>query len=268
MPLSKQAMIGLGGAAALIGYLIWSEKKAKAAPIAAKPIAPPATTTPIAPMYTPGATDITPPKVEPYSIPTPAGEVTEGGAYTPMYTDEELHKDYASGKDVSKSVYDLQQQGLKDGLAISYPIGQSDAIKKKTGQEFQPPPYTPAYMARMNDTSLSTPYKNGFTQGFNDGYNRGFQEETAKTSGVGATSPHSLANQLMAMRGYTHPYYYGHTGKSGKAGSIHYPSPSYAPVSQQRPGGYQQWHSAVGAKHPFYYGSAITGAAHPYYYGK
>lgn len=264
MPLSKQAMIGLGGAAALIGYLIWSEKKAKAAPIAAKHIGP----TP--PPYTPPIpTPIpyTPPPEKREDVVIPVVEMTEAEAYVPMYTDEELSKDYASGKDISKSVGDLRTKGYNDGNSIGYPAGKADAKKKKNGQEFQAPPYHPALMARMNDSGLSTPYKDGFSEGFTRSYEGGFYEEM-KVAGVGATSPHSLANQLMAMRGYTHPYYYGHTGKSGKAGSIHYPSPSYAPVSQQRPGGYQQWHSAVGSSHPFYYGSAITGALHPYYYGK
>jgi len=68
--------------------------------------------------------------------------------------------------------------------------------------------------------------------------------QTAVRSAMRA--PQEMGRQLLGMRNYQHPYYYGHTGNVQH--------PSFLPVNQQRPGGIPQPHGAVGARHPFYYG--------------
>lgn len=171
MPLSTQHWIGIGGAAALLGYLLWPKKAHAAAPIAP----PTPTPTPPAP-YTPPSpiTPYTaPPAVVPYGTPTPgyvaSKDFDDGLSYGKTVGAKYGASDRDSGADPIPLEVKEEPGGSDDytaGFRVGYVAGYNGAYYTAS-----PKTTAPAYApSAVKDTAGAQRdgYKAGYAAGHSD----------------------------------------------------------------------------------------------------
>ena len=175
MPLTTQHWIGIGGAAALLGYLLWPKKAHAATPITPPKPTPPPPSPYVPPPTPPISKDVyTSPPAVPYGTPTPGYVVpkdfTEGEGYGKSVGAKYGATDRDSGADPVPLDVKEEPTGSDDyvsGFRVGFPLGYSAEYYKPGAKKTAPAGYTPA-ATKDTGTAQADGYSAGYAAGKSD----------------------------------------------------------------------------------------------------
>ena len=145
-----------------------------------------------------------------------------------MFNDQSLDGKYAS---IWNSRY---SEGYGSGVVASGPISSYDSLKNQVISRIN----LIANSAKAEVSAyMSSEYKGSTSD---EEPTSGPGDQVERVSGVGSTS-HPYYYGIHGIGAVKNPYYYGSNVRG------YYPSMSYAPLTEQRPGGIPTPHGAVGA---------------------